>query len=98
MIGKLARKTAEKFVENDNIFYDKISIYQYGFFVFYSNIFFLIITSIIGAIFSAFLQSVVFYLLIKTHASLSYAWFFQTMKFSWQQDYIINCTDKSNGL
>ena len=38
MIGKLARKTAEKFVENDNIFYDKISIYQYGFFVFYSNI------------------------------------------------------------
>ena len=61
MIGKLARKTAEKFVENDNIFYDKISIYQYGFFVFYSNIFFLIITSIIGAIFSAFLQSVVFF-------------------------------------
>lgn len=61
MIVKLARKTAEKFVENNNIIYDKISIYQYGFFVLYSNILFFIITSIIGAILSVFLQSVVFF-------------------------------------
>ena len=61
MIGKLALKTAEKFVKNDNVLYDRIEIYQYGFFVFFSNIFFLIITSVIGMIFDVFLQSIIFF-------------------------------------
>lgn len=61
MIGKLALKTAEKFVKNNNTLYDKIEIYQYGFFVLFSNIFFLIITSIIGVILDVFLQSIIFF-------------------------------------
>lgn len=61
MIGKLALKTAEKFVRNNNTLYDKIEIYQYGFFVLFSNIFFLIITLLIGMIFDVFLQSIIFF-------------------------------------
>ena len=61
MINKLALKTAEKFVSNYNTLYDKIEVYQYGFFVLFSNILFLIITSLIGVILNVFLQSIIFY-------------------------------------
>lgn len=61
MIGKLASKTAESFIKRPNICYDKIEIYQYGFFVLYSNIIFLLITMLFGAVFGIFLQSIIFY-------------------------------------
>lgn len=61
MINKLALKTAEKFVSNDNTLYDKIEVYQYGFFVLYSNILFFIIALIIGMILDVLLQSIIFF-------------------------------------
>lgn len=61
MISKIALKTAQKFIKNPNIRYDKVEIYQYGFFVLYSNFVFLILTTIIGAIFNVLLSSIIFY-------------------------------------
>lgn len=61
MINKLALKTTEKFVSNDNTLYDKIEVYQYGFFVLYSNILFFIIALIIGMILDVLLQSIIFF-------------------------------------
>lgn len=61
MIGKLALKTAEKFVKNYNTLYDKIEIYQYGFFVLYSNLIFFLLIAILGVIFKSFLSSIIFY-------------------------------------
>lgn len=63
MIGKLASKTAERFIKRPNACYDKIEIYQYGFFVLYSNVMFLLLTMLLGAVFGVFLQSIVFYIL-----------------------------------
>ena len=62
MIGKLASKTAESFIKNPNSCYDKIEIYQYGFFVLYSNIFFFLITIILGVAFNALLSSIALYI------------------------------------
>lgn len=50
MISKLALKTAKIFVNNSKAQYDDEKIYQYGFFVLYSNIVFFIITVIFGII------------------------------------------------
>lgn len=61
MIGKLALKTAESFIKRPNTCYDKIEIYQYGFFVLYSNILFLLLTMLLGAVFGVFLQGIIFY-------------------------------------
>lgn len=61
MIGKLALKTAESFIKRPNTCYDKIDIYQYGFFVLYSNILFLLLTMLLGAVFGVFLQGIIFY-------------------------------------
>lgn len=61
MLSKLASKTAEKFMKNDNTLYDKIEIYQYGFFILYSNLVFLILASIFGAMFDVLLQSIIFF-------------------------------------
>ena len=61
MLSKLASKTAEKFMKNDNTLYDKIEIYQYGFFILYSNLAFLILASIFGAMFNVLLQSIIFF-------------------------------------
>lgn len=61
MIGKLALKTAERFIARPNTRYDQIEIYKYGFFILYSNIIFLLLTMMFGFIFGIFLQSVVFY-------------------------------------
>lgn len=62
MIGKLALKTAESFINRPNTCYDKIEIYQYGFFVLYSNIIFLSLTMLLGAVFGVFLQGISFYI------------------------------------
>jgi accessory gene regulator B len=62
MIGKLAYKTAKKFIKHPNICYDKIEIYQYGFFVLFSNILFLFLTIILGAVLNVLLSSIVFYI------------------------------------
>ena len=62
MIGKLASKTAESFIKNPNSCYDKIEIYQYGFFILYSNIFFFLITIILGAVLNVFLSSIFFFI------------------------------------
>lgn len=61
MIGKLASKTAERFIARPNTCYDKIEIYQYGFFILYSNIIFLLLTMLLGAVFGVFLQGIIFY-------------------------------------
>ena len=61
MIGKLASKAAESFIKRPNTCYDKIEIYQYGFFVLYSNIIFLLLTMLLGAVFGVFLQGIIFY-------------------------------------
>lgn len=61
MIGKLALKTAESFIKSPNTCYNKIEIYHYGFFVLYSNIIFLFLTMLLGAVFGIFLQSIIFY-------------------------------------
>ncbi len=62
MIGKLASKTAKKFIKNPDTCYDKIEIYQYGFFVLYSNIIFLLLTIILGAVLNVLLSSIVFFI------------------------------------
>lgn len=62
MIEKLAYKTAESFIKSPNSCYDKIEIYQYGFFVLYSNIFFFLITIILGVAFNALLSSIALYI------------------------------------
>lgn len=62
MIGKLASKTAERFIKNPDTCYDKIEIYQYGFFVLYSNIIFLLLTIILGAVLNVLLSSIVFFI------------------------------------
>lgn len=61
MIGKLASKTAESFIKRPSACYDKIEIYQYGFFVLYSNIIFLLLSMLFGAVFGVFLQSIIFF-------------------------------------
>lgn len=61
MINKIALKTAKKFVKNDNTKYDKTEIYQYGFFVLYSNLIFFSIIVILGVIFNVFLSGIIFY-------------------------------------
>lgn len=61
MIGKLASKTAEHFIERPNTCYDKIEIYTYGFFVLYSNIIFLLLSMLLGAVLGVFLQGIIFY-------------------------------------
>lgn len=62
MINKLAFKIASKFINNPNIIFDKIEIYQYGFFILLSNIFFLIITIIFGLALNLLEHSLVFYI------------------------------------
>lgn len=62
MIGKLASKTAEKFIKNPDTCYDKIEIYQYGFFVLYSNLIFFLLTIILGAVLNVVLSSMFFYI------------------------------------
>lgn len=62
MIGKLALKTAESFIARPNACYSKIEIYQYGFFVLFSNILFLLLTIILGAVLNVLLSSIVFYI------------------------------------
>lgn len=62
MIGKLASKTAERFIKNPNTNYNKIEVYQYGFFVLFSNIIFFLLTIILGAVLNTFLSSIVFYI------------------------------------
>lgn len=61
MIGKLALRTAERFIKRPYTCYDKIEIYKYGFFVLYSNIIFLLLSMLLGAVFGVFLQSIIFY-------------------------------------
>lgn len=61
MIEKLASKSAESFIKMPNTRYDKIEIYKYGFFVLYSNILFLLLSMLLGAVFGVFLQGVLFY-------------------------------------
>ncbi len=62
MIGKLALKTAKIFIRNPNLAYNDISIYQYGFFILYSNILFLFVSLLFGMLFGVLAQSIVFYL------------------------------------
>lgn len=62
MIGKLALKTAKCFITRPNTCYNKIEIYQYGFFVLYSNIIFFLITMFLGTTFGVFLQSIIFFI------------------------------------
>ncbi len=62
MIGKLAYKTAKRFIKYPNTCYDKIEIYQYGFFVLYSNIIFLLLTIILGAVLNVLSSSIVFFI------------------------------------
>ena len=61
MIGNLALKTAEHFVKNNNTLYKDVHIYQYGFFILYSNLIYLVLTAILGIILNAFLQSIIFF-------------------------------------
>lgn len=71
MISKLASIIAEKFIKNPNVNYNKVEIYQYGFFILLSNTIFFIITIIFGIIFNSLVQSVIFYLsffLIRQYA------------------------------
>lgn len=44
-----------------NTRYDKNEIYKYGFFVLYSNIVFLLLSMLLGAVFGVFLQGIIFY-------------------------------------
>lgn len=61
MIEKLASKSAESFIKMPNTRYDKIEIYKYGFFVLYSNILFILLSMLLGAVFGVFLQGIIFY-------------------------------------
>ena len=61
MIGKLACNAARKFIKNPDCCYDQFEIYQYGFFILFSNLIFFILTIILGAVLDVFFQSIVFF-------------------------------------
>lgn len=61
MIGKLACNAARKFIKNPDCCYDQFEIYQYGFFILFSNLIFFILTIILGAVLDVFSQSIVFF-------------------------------------
>lgn len=61
MINKLSITAAKKFIKLPDTQYDKIEIYQYGFFVVFSNLIFFALSLIIGAILKVLLQSLIFY-------------------------------------
>ena len=70
MIGKLARKTAKMFV-NNNTKFNSVEMYQYAFFIILSTFIFFVLTIMIGAILSVLFESIVFYfsfLLIRLYA------------------------------
>lgn len=61
MINDLALKCAQCFVKNNSTKFNDIEVYQYGFFVLFTKIYFWIFTIIIGAVFNVLVESVVFY-------------------------------------
>lgn len=61
MINKLSLKLAKKFIKHQNLQYNKVEIYRYGFFVILSNLLLFLITIVIGIALDILLSSIVFY-------------------------------------
>ena len=61
MINKLSLKTAQWFTSRYNTYYDNLEIYQYAFFIIYTNLMFLFFSLILGAILGVIYQSIFFY-------------------------------------
>lgn len=62
MIGNLSYKVAKKFINYSEKCYNEIAIYQYGFFVLFSNVIFFLLTMILGALYDVLFSSIVFYI------------------------------------
>lgn len=62
MISKFSELTVKYFLKQSSITDDEQDLYQYGFFVLFSQILYLIVTCIIGALFGTFFDSIIFYI------------------------------------
>lgn len=62
MISKLSNKVIECFFKPSDILDDERELYQYGFFILFSQILYLIITIIIGIILGLIFESIIFYI------------------------------------
>lgn len=62
MISKLSKKIVKCFVKQSNISDDEQELYQYGFFILFSQILYFIISLIIGILCEVILESIIFYI------------------------------------
>lgn len=62
MISKLSNKIVKCFVKQSNISDDEQELYQYGFFILFSQILYFIIALIIGILCEVILESIIFYI------------------------------------
>lgn len=62
MISKFSELTVKYFLKQSSITDDEQDLYQYGFFVLFSQILYLIVTCIIGALLDTFFDSIIFYI------------------------------------
>lgn len=62
MISKLSKKIVKCFVKQSNISDDEQELYQYGFFILFSQILYFIIALIIGILCEVILESIIFYI------------------------------------
>lgn len=71
MISKLSEKITNTLVEKNTISEDDRELYEYGFFMLFSNLYFIVITCIFGLIFGVFFESLIFFIsfmLIRKYA------------------------------
>ena len=66
MISKLSTFFTKKLVENGTIHDSEQEIYVYGFFMFLSHMFYLLVACILGIVFNCFIESVIFYVLFQS--------------------------------
>lgn len=71
MIGTLSKKITNTLIEKESISKDDRELYEYGFFILLSNLYFTVITCLCGLIFGVFFQSLIFFIsfmLIRKYA------------------------------
>lgn len=71
MISKLSEKITNTLVVKNTISEDDRELYEYGFFMLFSNLYFIVITCIFGLIFGVFFESLIFFIsfmLIRKYA------------------------------
>lgn len=71
MISTLSKKTTNALIKNQSISEDDRELYEYGFFMLFSNLYFTVITCLFGMIFDVLFESLIFFvsfMLIRKYA------------------------------